>query len=235
MAFSGKVSSSPIKRLPSLHPRISFLYFHLYQFWFTSENDPLRPINFNHFFPIPPRDNWSKLESGIFAWTRPDKPFFFPNQPSLRVLNVFACGHKPGGLEDLRGAKVSLTSHEIFNWALKLRCFFFPFKEGKTASKVERIPLVSKADQPVSGSFSPSSVLTFWFSDLSFACNNKYSKMVYFQINYDTQEWCLTSGGKQIPHLQALKTYYSNQLVIPSSRILQEREIFSAKVTTVFK
>ena len=77
MAFSGKVSSSPIKRLPSLHPRISFLYFHLYQFWFTSENDPLRPINFNHFFPIPPRDNWSKLESGIFAWTRPDKPFFF--------------------------------------------------------------------------------------------------------------------------------------------------------------
>lgn len=50
---------------PSSLPPFSLHYISIcISFWFTSENDPLGPINFNHFafsHFFPPRDNWSEL------------------------------------------------------------------------------------------------------------------------------------------------------------------------------
>lgn len=79
MAFSGKVSSSPINRPPHhlhhLHLRHHLRHISIcISFWFTSENDPLQPIYSDHSPPrAPPRDNWSKLGSGICAPAIPDK------------------------------------------------------------------------------------------------------------------------------------------------------------------
>lgn len=78
MAFSGKVSSSPIKRLHST--LLLLLYSLSYISICISFGSHLRTIHSGQltstifpFFPIPPRDNWSKLESGIFASTIRDK------------------------------------------------------------------------------------------------------------------------------------------------------------------
>lgn len=47
MAFSGKVSSSPINRPHHHHQHFHHISICI-SFWFTSENDPLQPINFVH-------------------------------------------------------------------------------------------------------------------------------------------------------------------------------------------
>lgn len=112
--FSGKVSSSPIKRLPSLSSLSPYISICI-SFWFTSENDPLRPINFNHFAfsLLPPRDNWSELENGIPASTLRDKALYnwLYSAPSIcpsAAINLKPRG--PHGPKDL-----SSTSHEMCN------------------------------------------------------------------------------------------------------------------------
>ena len=143
MAFSGKVSSSPIKRLPALPPSTLLLLLLLlldslsYISICISFASHLRTIHSSQLtstiFPIPRRDNWSKLEKwdlclhGRYEIRLLQLAF-------LRVLNLPACGNKTWSWRICRVLKkMSLTSHEMFNWVLK---FYFSFKEGKSALKV---------------------------------------------------------------------------------------------------
>lgn len=113
--LSNQASSLPLFSLHYISICISF--------WFTSENYPLRPINFNHFAfaPsfFPPRDNWSELENGISASARWDKIWcnWLHSAPSIwpsAAINLnLEDPHRPGDLPP--------TSRETCNWALKLR------------------------------------------------------------------------------------------------------------------
>lgn len=94
--LSNQASSLPPLLPSSLPlPQPSFLYFHLYQFCLTSENDPHQPINFNPFCPIPLRDNWSKLEGELFLCGRYEIRLLQLAALCVCALNFAASGHKP--------------------------------------------------------------------------------------------------------------------------------------------
>lgn len=193
MAFSGKVSSSPIKRLPSLQPPppFSFLYFHLYQFWFTSENDPLRPINFNH--PPP-----SLFHRGIIGtnWRAGSLPRRYEIRllqlAFLRVLDLPVSINKPDAGSSRKKKKTSSTSHETCNWISE---FWFSCEE---ALKPGKTPHVSGADQPVS-TFPPSSVF-IGTSDLVLSPVGTRSETKY-RSDKDSRLICFLSEQQNLSEL----------------------------------
>lgn len=148
--LSNQASSLPLFSLPYISICISF--------WFTSENDPLWPINFNHFAfsLLPPRDNWSELENGIPASMLRDKTFcnwlyFTPSICPSVAINLKP--QDPHGPKDLFS-----TSHEMCNWVLKFR---FALEDEESAWRFEKVPHVSEADLPVLACFS---LVHIWFT-----------------------------------------------------------------------